>query len=161
MVFRAENTTYREESTKEERDQIAEANARDAAEKAKAVREQKRQEDARTSMTMFEYQSGAVKTAIYPGVGTGNLEALAYLFSLLAAEAGEANGKFGKLLRDGESEPGQARQAVAYELGDVLWSVAQIANELDYSLSDIAKMNLDKLADRQARGVLGGSGDNR
>ena len=32
---------------------------------------------------------------------------------------------------------------------------------LDLSLDDIATANLAKLASRQSRGVLGGSGDNR
>ena len=47
------------------------------------------------------------------------------------------------------------------ELGDVLWYVAQLASELDLSLDDIAKQNLEKLFSRQARGVLSGSGDDR
>jgi hypothetical protein len=36
-----------------------------------------------------------------------------------------------------------------------------LADYLDLSLDDIGTANLAKLAARQSRGVLGGSGDNR
>ena len=42
-----------------------------------------------------------------------------------------------------------------------MWYVAVLSYEMDYSLEDIAKMNLDKLASRAERGVIAGSGDNR
>jgi NTP pyrophosphatase (non-canonical NTP hydrolase) len=47
------------------------------------------------------------------------------------------------------------------ELGDILWFVACVAHHNGFDLSDIAAANLAKLADRQRRGVIGGSGDNR
>ena len=47
------------------------------------------------------------------------------------------------------------------ELGDVLWYVAQLATELGLELEQIAQNNLDKLASRAARNVIGGSGDRR
>jgi NTP pyrophosphatase (non-canonical NTP hydrolase) len=50
---------------------------------------------------------------------------------------------------------------VAAELGDVLWYIAALSRDLNISLNDVAKMNIEKLADRKERGVLGGSGDNR
>jgi hypothetical protein len=43
----------------------------------------------------------------------------------------------------------------------VLWYLSQLAEELGYSLETIAEANLKKLADRAARGVISGSGDQR
>jgi len=51
--------------------------------------------------------------------------------------------------------------ALVFELGDVLWYIARLAAELGASLDDVARLNLDKLADRATRGVIGGSGDHR
>jgi NTP pyrophosphatase (non-canonical NTP hydrolase) len=53
------------------------------------------------------------------------------------------------------------RDAVAKEVGDTLWYLAVLSYEMDYDLNTIAQINLDKLASRQERGVLSGSGDNR
>ena len=47
------------------------------------------------------------------------------------------------------------------ELGDVLWFVAIMADELGVSLEQVAQQNIDKLYSRQRRGALKGSGDER
>ena len=44
--------------------------------------------------------------------------------------------------------------AVAAELGDVLWYVAALAKDLNV-FNEIAKMNIDKLHDRQQREIGG------
>ena len=80
----------------------------------------------------------------------------------LAGEAGEVAEQIKKSIRDDAGElTGQRRSALAKELGDVLWYLAQLATELDLDLDEVAAGNLDKLRSRQLRGVLSGSGDNR
>lgn len=112
-------------------------------------------------MTLDEYQRGALRTASYPEAARTLYPALK-----LAGEAGEVTEKLGKLMRDEGWLPGQPldddqRSALVKELGDVLWYVAVLASDLGVSLETVGAVNLDKLASRQARGVLGGSGDDR
>lgn len=116
-------------------------------------------------MTFEEYEEAAVATAMYPGRGypTG----LMYVALKMNGEAGELAEHIGKAMRDdsfgvtslGLSEP--RRELVEKEIGDVLWYLAAAAKEIGTDLSTIAQGNIDKLADRKARGKLGGSGDNR
>lgn len=47
------------------------------------------------------------------------------------------------------------------ELGDILWQLSGLCQVLGLSLDDIAQQNIDKLASRQQRNVIDGSGDNR
>lgn len=108
-------------------------------------------------MRMQDYQTQAGKTAFYSDADT-----IVYPLLGLCSEVGELAGKYKKLLRDsnGHVTP-EFRAAMAYELGDVQWYNALLATDLGYGLEDICQMNLDKLNSRMARGVLGGSGDNR
>ena len=50
---------------------------------------------------------------------------------------------------------------IAKELGDVLWMVAEIATINNIDLGGIMDLNITKLTDRKARGVIVGEGDNR
>ena len=109
-------------------------------------------------MDLNSYQTSALKTAVYPNMGAN----FAYPALGLAGEAGEVADKLKKVIRDNDGVlTDSVRDAVAKEIGDVLWYVAVLAHELDYDLNTIAQNNLDKLASRQERGVLTGSGDNR
>jgi NTP pyrophosphatase (non-canonical NTP hydrolase) len=109
-------------------------------------------------MTVNDYQVEGAITAIYPEGKNG----LYYCALKLAGEAGEVAEHIGKAIRDDNSEiTPERREALALELGDVLWYVAALCNELDLNMSKVAEDNLRKLADRKARGVLGGSGDYR
>ncbi|MCS6994291.1 MAG: nucleoside triphosphate pyrophosphohydrolase family protein [Anaerolineales bacterium] len=80
----------------------------------------------------------------------------------LVNEAGELAGKVKKIFRDkgGHISP-EDREALKYELGDVLWYLAQIATELDLSLQEVAEANLTKLFSRLQRGTIQGEGDER
>ena len=106
-------------------------------------------------MTFDEYQKRADKTAIYPPE-----KGFEYLATGLAAEAGEVAGLISKGIR-GDHMGMVPDAALIKELGDVLWFVAQMATELDIEFEEIAEKNLAKLEDRQKRGVIKGSGDNR
>jgi len=110
-------------------------------------------------MEFREYQRRTFETAIYPG--QQSLNGLLYC-ALGLGEAGEIQGKVKKILRDdGGLLTSERVDAIAAELGDLLWYVAQLANELDIPLEWVAEQNLKKLADRKERDVLQGSGDER
>jgi NTP pyrophosphatase (non-canonical NTP hydrolase) len=109
-------------------------------------------------MLLSDYQARSRRTATYPDAG----ENIVYPTLGLAGEAGEVAEKVKKLLRDdGGVLSEERRAALAAELGDVLWYVAQVATEAGLDLEEIAQANLDKLLSRQQRGVLSGSGDQR
>jgi NTP pyrophosphatase (non-canonical NTP hydrolase) len=106
---------------------------------------------------LSEYQRLSRRTAEYPREAWLSYPALG-----LSGEAGEVAEHAKKAIRDDGGLISETRRgAMAKELGDVLWYVAQLASELDLALEDIAQANLEKLASRQRRGVLSGSGDER
>jgi NTP pyrophosphatase (non-canonical NTP hydrolase) len=108
-------------------------------------------------MEISEYQRLSRRTAEYPREAW-----LAYPALGLAGEAGEVAEHAKKAIRDDAGIlSDERRAAMAKELGDVLWYVAQLASELDLNLNAIAEANLQKLLSRQHRGVLSGSGDDR
>ena len=108
-------------------------------------------------MELADYQRLSRRTAEYPRDAW-----LAYPVLGLAGEAGEVAEHAKKAIRDDRGQVSdERRSAIAAELGDVLWYVAQIATELGLDLDQIANANLQKLLSRQQRGVLSGSGDNR
>jgi NTP pyrophosphatase (non-canonical NTP hydrolase) len=109
-------------------------------------------------MDFQAYQESSRETARYPEAGRNAI----YPTLGLCGEAGEVADKVKKVLRDREGRFDEiVRDDLRLELGDVLWYVAQLATELDLRLEDIATANLEKLASRAARNVIGGSGDRR
>lgn len=80
----------------------------------------------------------------------------------LAGESGEFADKVKKIMRDKRGAFSEEERAeILKELGDVLWYVAELSSYLDTPMSELAKINLDKLASRKKRGTLVGAGDNR
>lgn len=109
-------------------------------------------------MTFDEYQKLALRTA----ADKDKKNELFHLLLGLVGEAGEIAEKMKKVVRDHDSDESRIdRDDMAKELGDVLWYVAVLAQYFDVPLNDIAEKNIAKLADRQKRNVLSGSGDNR
>ena len=78
----------------------------------------------------------------------------------IAEEAGEVLGKVKKAYRDLKPLD-SIRIMVAKELGDLLYYITRVGEYFDLTLEEIAQINIDKLADRQKRGKISGSGDNR
>ena len=111
-----------------------------------------------SSITAAEYQSRACETAIFP-----KKQAMEYLTLGLTGESGEIANKVKKFIRDGavKDEYLAKRIEIGYEIGDVLWYCAVLAEELEMNLGHIMEKNLEKLADRHKRGKISGSGDNR
>lgn len=109
-------------------------------------------------MDFNTYQIRSSQFAIYPNCGENPI----YPTLGLCGESGEVAEKVKKILRDQGGEfDAAARTAITLELGDVLWYVAQLANELGIDLNEAAENNLDKLANRRHRGTIAGSGDDR
>jgi NTP pyrophosphatase (non-canonical NTP hydrolase) len=108
-------------------------------------------------MTVNEYQQKALETAIYP-----EDKRIFYPTLGMAGEAGEVADKVKKVIRDnGQVFTDGKKREIAKEIGDVMWYCATLANDLGYSLEEIAEMNIQKLESRKQRGMIGGSGDNR
>ena len=76
----------------------------------------------------------------------------------LIGESGEIAEKIKKLLRDNTKVEDQD---IIKELGDVAFYLTALANYFGSSLEEVLQVNMIKLDDRQERGVLKGSGDNR
>jgi NTP pyrophosphatase (non-canonical NTP hydrolase) len=100
----------------------------------------------------------ALRTAVYPNI-TKNLN---YPILGLCAEAGELANKWKKVLRDDAGQLSSVtHEKLVDELGDVLWYVGCIANELEITLDSVYAINEYKLLSRQREGTLRGSGDAR
>lgn len=119
-------------------------------------------------MTATEYEQQAHRT-----IAGHAAENITYLGFGLMAEAGEVADKIAKAVRRvgikinnneiifAREDSFQFTDNIVDELGDVLWFVAMMARRLGFSLEEVMRRNLDKLADRQARGVIVGDGDKR
>lgn len=119
-------------------------------------------------MTLNEYQQRAMRTRMTTCVD-------AYMLLNLAGEVGELFSKIAKQIRKGNAhfdengliryDLGEGYEAFEKELqkeaGDVLWQLAGFCAAMGWTLDEVAQLNISKLASRQQRGVIDGSGDNR
>lgn len=109
-------------------------------------------------LTLNEYHTAAMGTAIYPGKGQN----IVYPCLKLAGETGEVSEIVGKMIRDNQGVlSDEIKQKIKRELGDVLWYIAALADEIGCSMEDIAKENLTKLKLRAELNLLNGSGSDR
>ena len=103
------------------------------------------------------YQKVAKQTAIYP-----REQAIIYPTLGLTGEAGEVANKVKKIIRDDGNKINESLvQEISAEIGDCLWYISVLADDIGCKLSDIANANLVKLANRKEKGTIHGSGDKR
>jgi len=113
-------------------------------------------------MKLDEYQEKAKSTDTNPEAKDWNDPKLIYKVLGLSGEAGETVDKFKKILRDKDGVMSEDdKMEIVKELGDVLWYLAIISERLGVKLSDVARINNEKLASRAKRNSLHGEGDNR
>lgn len=121
-------------------------------------------------MTLNEYQRRAMTTCM------DSCSNFSYMFLNLVGEVGELASKVAKHIRKGKAmiDGNQfitecGRNALTddeitdlrKEAGDCLWQLAGLCNVMGWTLEEVCRENLDKLADRKARGVIDSNGDNR
>ena len=103
------------------------------------------------------YQQVAKTTAIYP-----REQAIIYPTLGLTGEAGEVANKVKKIIRDGTNKNNENLvQEISAEIGDCLWYISVLADDIGVKLSDIANGNIEKLANRKKKGTIHGAGDDR
>lgn len=110
-----------------------------------------------------EYQTRAMSTRL------DSCDNVTYMAFGLVAEVGELADKIAKWKRKKEAyvsndrlvfdtwhtnEVNERHSELMGELGDVLWFVAGLADHFGYSLSEVAEMNLEKLASRKSQGTI-------
>lgn len=122
-------------------------------------------------MDFNDYQAFTRTTAKYQDACPRPGERLLYCLMGLIGEVGETAEKIKKVYRkkgpDGldilaaEDLGSSVRYLLEKELGDVLYYLARLADEMGMSLSDIAEENRAKLTKRKEEGTLFGNGDER
>ena len=114
-------------------------------------------------MNLNDYQKQAMTTCM---PSSGNFS---YMFLNLVGEVGEFASKIAKALRKSEAailhnglvQLSENNEELQKEAGDILWQLSGLCTVMGWNLEDIARQNLEKLASRQRRNVIDGSGDNR
>ena len=108
-------------------------------------------------MNFKEYQDKIKITSKYPSTLRVLYPALG-----LAGETGEVCEKIKKVYRDSNGIFTQDKvEEITKELGDVLWYIQALCNDLGINMQEVADKNVSKLLSRLDRGVIHGNGDNR
>jgi NTP pyrophosphatase (non-canonical NTP hydrolase) len=109
-------------------------------------------------MNFTDYQNQTHRTNLYPP--DMMLECLTLG---ICSEAGEIADKVKKFHRGDKGVQSEAglRLLLVAEMGDMMWYLSEMANEIGTTLEHIAQQNQIKLASRAKRGTIRGSGDER
>lgn len=100
-------------------------------------------------MNLSEYQD------LVESVSSDRVNELGLIYGGLgiAGETGEVVEKIKKIVRDKEGLPDAADvEYLKLELGDVMWYVAKLCNELDLDMEEALLANVDKINDRKTNG---------
>lgn len=126
--------------------------------------------DNMKELTLNEYQERAMTTCM------DSCNNFSYMFIGFVGEMGEFASKVAKAIRkekamiDGNyliTEKGndslteQELADLRSEVGDCAWFIAGLCKVMGWTLEDVCKENLAKLASRKQRGLIDGNGDNR
>jgi NTP pyrophosphatase (non-canonical NTP hydrolase) len=99
--------------------------------------------------TFEDYSEHRKSFAKYPNRGNS----IVYPAIALAGEAGEVANEIKKFIRDDHHLLTPIRRAkIIEEMGDTLWYLDALAEEIDTTLEHVAKVNIAKLQARQAQG---------
>lgn len=109
------------------------------------------------NLTFSDYQQASADTRVYP-----EQYKVVYPSLGLSGEVGETLELVKKALRDEGGNFSEERlEKLHKEIGDILWYIAALCEDLGFDMGAVAAGNLEKLQSRKERGVLAGSGDNR
>ena len=110
-------------------------------------------------MNLNEYQEKAKKTDLHTKVEANELD---YYLLGLASETGDVLGRIKYVYRDlGGKVNSTEKEKIKKELGDLLWYLSAICDRFDFSLEDVAELNLKKLSNRMQNNTLHGEDPNR
>lgn len=124
------------------------------------------------AMELNEYQDRAMTTCM------PSCDNFSYMMLNLVGEVGEFASKVAKDIRkeqamitawkmndlgyvERDDLAEEHKTELRKEAGDILWQLSGLCKVMGWTLEDVAKENLDKLASRKERGVIDGNGDNR
>ncbi len=98
--------------------------------------------------TFRDYKEAIAPLVVYPR--ETQIQALQYVTLGLNGEAGEVAEQIKKTMRNDNGEITAERlEKLKKELGDVLWYLTQLAEELGTDLSEVAAINVEKLLGRK------------